>query len=62
MPWMEDTVKLPKGKTVSIQIPDTSKFRDHTGWEPEIPFETTMRDLLDYWRDRIARGGRFLTR
>ena len=45
-----------------LQIPDTSKFRDHTGWEPKIPFETTMRDLLDYWRDRIARGGRFLTR
>lgn len=45
-----------------LQIPDTSKFRTHTGWEPGIPFETTMRDLLDYWRQRIARGGRFLTR
>jgi GDP-mannose 4,6-dehydratase len=45
-----------------LQIPDTSKFRAHTGWEPEIPFETTMRDLLDYWRARIARGENFLTR
>jgi GDP-mannose 4,6-dehydratase len=45
-----------------LQIPDTSKFRDHTGWQPEIPFETTMRDLLDYWRARITRGERFLTR
>lgn len=45
-----------------LQIPDTSKFHAHTGWEPEIPFETTMRDLLDYWRARIARGERFLTR
>ncbi|MDA0328558.1 MAG: GDP-mannose 4,6-dehydratase [Gemmatimonadetes bacterium] len=45
-----------------LQIPDTSKFRSHTGWVPEIPFETTMRDLLDYWRGRIARGERFLTR
>lgn len=45
-----------------LQIPDTTKFREHTGWEPEIPFETTMRDLLGYWRERIARGGRFLTR
>ena len=45
-----------------LQIPDTSKFRAHTGWEPEISFETTMRDLLDYWRTRIARGDRFLTR
>ena len=45
-----------------LQIPDTSKFRKHTGWEPEIAFETTMRDLLEYWRDRVRRGGRFLTR
>lgn len=45
-----------------LQVPDTSKFRAHTGWKPEIPFETTMRDLLDYWRARIARGDRFLTR
>ncbi len=45
-----------------LQIPDTSKFHEHTGWEPEIPFMTTMRDLLDYWRARIARGERFLTR
>lgn len=45
-----------------LQVPDTSKFRKHTGWAPEIPFETTMRDLLEYWRQRIARGHRFLTR
>ena len=24
-----------------------------TGWRPEIPFETTMLDLLDYWRRRL---------
>lgn len=45
-----------------LQIPDTTKFRAHTGWESEIPFETTMKDLLEYWRGRIARGERFLTR
>ncbi len=46
-----------------LQVPDTSKFKAHTGWEPEIPFETTIRDLLDYWRGRVAReGNRFLTR
>ena len=45
-----------------LQVPDTSKFRAHTGWEPEIPFETTMRDLLGYSRVRIAKGQAFLTR
>ena len=45
-----------------LQVPDTTKFREHTGWQPEIPFEQTMRDLLEYWRQRIARGERFLQR
>ena len=45
-----------------LQVPDTRKFKEHTGWEPQIPFQTTMRDLLDYWRDRITRGNRVLTR
>lgn len=46
-----------------LQVPDTSKFTRHTGWRPEIPFETTMRDLLEYWRQRIAtEGNHFLVR
>ncbi len=36
-----------------LQVPDTSKFRAHTGWKPEIPFDKTMQDLLDYWRERV---------
>lgn len=44
------------------QIPDTEKFCSHTGWKPEISFEKTMQDLLDYWRERIGRNGAFLTR
>jgi GDPmannose 4,6-dehydratase len=39
-----------------LQVPDTSKFHKHTGWKPEITFEQTMRDLLEYWRDRIRSG------
>ncbi len=38
------------------QMPDATKFREHTGWRPEIPFEQTMQDLLKYWRDRVASG------
>ncbi len=45
-----------------LQIPDCRKFKTHTGWEPQISFETTMRDLLDYWRERVGRGEVFLTR
>jgi GDPmannose 4,6-dehydratase len=45
-----------------LQVPDTSKFKAHTGWEPEIPFEKTMEDLLNYWRGRLDKGSLFLTR
>jgi len=45
-----------------LQVPDTSKFTRHTGWKPEIPFEKTMRDLLDYWRRQVQSGEVFLTR
>ena len=45
-----------------LQVPDCTKFKEHTGWEPEIRFETTMHDLLDYWRDRVKKGEVFLRR
>lgn len=44
-----------------LQVPDCTKFMKHTGWKPEIPFEQTMSDLLDYWRDRVKTGA-YLTR
>ena len=45
-----------------LQVPDTSKFHRHTGWEPEISFEKTMTDLLEYWRSRVSSGEQFLIR
>ena len=45
-----------------LQVPNTAKFEKHTGWKPEIKFEKIMQDLLDYWRDRVAKGEKFLTR
>ena len=45
-----------------LQVPNTDKFKQHTGWEPTIPFEKTMDDLLEYWRDRVKTGRKFLNR
>ncbi|MCX7360111.1 MAG: GDP-mannose 4,6-dehydratase [Alphaproteobacteria bacterium] len=45
-----------------LQVPDTSKFRQHTGWQPQIGFEQTMRDLLDYWRERSDQASTQLVR
>lgn len=45
-----------------LQVPNTTKFEQITGWKPEIPFEKTMTDLLAYWRKRVNAGQAFLTR
>ena len=45
-----------------LQVPDTRKFKEHTGWQPQISFEKTMTDLLNYWRERIKKGEKFLQR
>ncbi len=42
---------------VEILIGDASKFRKETGWEPQIPFDQTLRDTLDYWRNRLRQRG-----
>jgi GDP-4-dehydro-6-deoxy-D-mannose reductase len=39
---------------VEILIGDSSKFRADTGWEPQISFEQTLRDVLDYWRRQLG--------
>ena len=46
-----------------LQVPDMTKFVKHTGWVPKFPFETTMTDLLNYWREKIRKSGdRYLAR
>ncbi|MFH1540647.1 MAG: GDP-mannose 4,6-dehydratase [Elusimicrobiota bacterium] len=37
---------------VQILLGDCTKFREQTGWKPEIPFEKTLEDTLNYWRER----------
>jgi GDP-4-dehydro-6-deoxy-D-mannose reductase len=37
---------------------DSGRLRAATGWEPSIPMETTLGDLLEDWRGRVAAAGR----
>lgn len=47
---------LLRPSDVTMQIPDVSKFQAETGWTPEFDVETTMRDLLNYHREKIKRN------
>ncbi len=49
---------LLRPSDVTLQIPDTSKFRAATGWEPRIPFEDTLRHILDFYRTRYHKRSR----
>lgn len=34
-------------------VSDSSKFRKLTGWKPEIDIDTTLQNILDYWREEV---------
>jgi len=38
---------------VPVLLGDYTKFKDATGWEPEIPYDKTLADMLEYWRETI---------
>jgi len=37
-----------------VLVGDPGRLRAATGWEPTIPLERTLADLLDYWRERVG--------
>ncbi|MFQ6082560.1 MAG: GDP-mannose 4,6-dehydratase [Candidatus Aminicenantia bacterium] len=36
-----------------LLVGDNRKLITQIGWQPEIPFEKTLLDLLNYWRNRV---------
>ncbi len=38
---------------VPVLLGDAEKFKKATGWKPEIPYEQTLKDMLEYWRERV---------
>jgi GDP-4-dehydro-6-deoxy-D-mannose reductase len=47
----QDPARL-RPSDVPILIGDNTKFVKATGWQPTIPFDQTLRDMLEYWRSR----------
>ena len=36
-----------------LLVGDSAKFRARTGWRVEIALPQSLRDTLDYWRQRV---------
>ncbi len=41
---------------VPEQIGDPARIRADLGWTPSIPLKQSLADLLQYWRERVARA------
>jgi GDP-4-dehydro-6-deoxy-D-mannose reductase len=39
---------------VPVLIGDPARLRSATGWEPRVPLEQTLADLLESWRQRVG--------
>lgn len=46
---------LMRPNDAPLVLGDPRRLHTDTGWVPEIPLERTLHDLLEYWRDTIAR-------
>ncbi len=43
---------------VPVVVSDCSKFRQQTEWQPTISLRESLRDILNYWRDRVNEARR----
>lgn len=41
---------------IAIAAGSSEALRKATGWQPAVPFEHTLSELLDYWREKVALG------
>jgi len=52
-PRVEVDQSLVRPLEVPAHYADCSRLRAATGWQPEIPFDQTLADVLDDWRHRV---------
>ena len=38
---------------IPVLVGDNTRLREETGWEPRISLKETLRDTLNYWRERV---------
>jgi GDP-4-dehydro-6-deoxy-D-mannose reductase len=44
--------ELMRPVDVPVFVGDATRLYDATGWAPQIPLQTTLADMFDYWRVR----------
>jgi GDP-mannose 4,6-dehydratase len=49
--------KLYRPIDIQIQVGDTTRVRQKTGWTPQIPIEQTLADLYRYWSRKLGAHG-----
>ena len=50
---LREDPKRMRPSDVPILIGSNQKAREKLRWSPVIPFEATMKDLLEYWKERV---------
>jgi GDP-4-dehydro-6-deoxy-D-mannose reductase len=47
-------------RTRSVDVPcmvaDCTRMAGHTGWQTQIPFQQSLHDVLDFWREQVQTG------
>ncbi len=51
---LETDLALVRGCDEAVIAGDITKFQRRSGWAPQIDLSTTLQDMLDWWRNRIA--------
>ena len=51
---LEADPELQRPVDIPVLLGDSSRLREDTGWEPQIPLEQTLQDLLDDRRRAVA--------
>ncbi|HEY7521951.1 MAG TPA: GDP-mannose 4,6-dehydratase [Methylomirabilota bacterium] len=51
---IRDDPALMRPVDVPVVVGDAGKILREVGWRAEIPFEQTLRDMLEYWREHVA--------
>jgi GDP-4-dehydro-6-deoxy-D-mannose reductase len=55
-PVVETDPSMIRPLEMPVMYADCTKIKGATGWQAEIPFEQTLRDVLSDWRSRVTAG------